>query len=117
MRERAQPSFKNKRALYKCIDTLPRGPGWACEILEIEGDEVDDKGNKRKEELHLWKHDPVECIRELMGNPAFCDDMRYAPEHVFEDGAGKSWVRDEAWTADWWWTTQVTVSCTPFTLC
>lgn len=106
-RNRTKPSFKNKRAFYKRIDTLPRGPGWACEPFEITGDEIDEKGQLRKETLHLWKRDPVECIRELIGNPAFRDQMRYVPEKVYEDSEGKNRVFDEAWTGDWWWNLQV----------
>lgn len=59
------------------------------------------------EEVELWSRDPIECIRELLGNPAFKDCMRYAPERVFEDKEGEVRVFDEMWTADWWWDTQV----------
>lgn len=59
------------------------------------------------EELELWRRDPVDCVRELLGNPAFRDHLRYAPEHVFLDEEGEDRVYDEAWTADWWWKTQV----------
>ena len=56
---------------YKHIDTLPRGPKWECEELEIIGDERDNKGKLKSEVLQLWKRDPVECIKELIENPAF----------------------------------------------
>ncbi|KAF8152285.1 hypothetical protein B0H34DRAFT_111607, partial [Crassisporium funariophilum] len=59
-----------------------------------------------EEELELWMRDPVECVRELMGNPAFKNFMAYAPEHIFTDEAGTKRVFDEMWTADWWWNTQ-----------
>ena len=72
---RTQPSFKNKCIFYNRIDNLPCGTQWECEVFEIEGDELDERGLKRKETLHLWKHDPVECIRELIGNPAFRNQM------------------------------------------
>ncbi|KAJ7815249.1 hypothetical protein B0H14DRAFT_3090027 [Mycena olivaceomarginata] len=59
------------------------------------------------EELELWRRDPVECIKELMGNPAFKDFLAYAPEEVCVDSAGlKGRVFDEAWTAEWWWKIQ-----------
>lgn len=51
--------------------------------------------------------DPVECIKELIGNPAFCNQMHFEPERVYEDEEGKSRVFDEMWTGDWWWETQV----------
>lgn len=62
-----------------------------------------------KEDLELWKRDPVECIKELMGNPAFQDYMAYVPERVYgnEDGRESSRIWDEMWTANWWWEMQV----------
>ena len=59
------------------------------------------------EEHELWIHDPVECIRELIGNPAFCEYMGYAPEKAYADKYGRNRRYDEMWTGDWWWTTQV----------
>lgn len=61
------------------------------------------------EDLELWKRDPVECIKELMGNPAFKDQMAYVPERVYADSAGSNRIYDEMWTADWWYDTQVSL--------
>ena len=56
----------------------------------------------------MWHHDPVKCIRELMGNPTFCEFMAYTPEHVFTDERGEECsIFDEMWMADWWWRIQV----------
>ena len=108
-RNRTQLSFKNKRTFYNRIDNLPRGTQWECESFE--GDELDEKGLKRKEILHLWKRDPVECIRELIGNPAFRNQMRFAPEKAYEDSDGKNRIFDEMWSGDWWWDLQVSACC------
>jgi Plavaka transposase len=105
--------FKNKRAFYRCIDTLPRGAKWTCEPFEITGDERDENGKLRREVLHLWKRNPVECIRELIGNPAFRDKMQYVPEKVYEDRDGKVRIFDEMWTGDWWWNLQVSILYLP----
>lgn len=107
IRNRAKPSFKNKRAFYKRIDTLPRGPKWDCEEFKITGDERDDKGHLKTEIVQLWKRDPVECVKELMGNPAFRDKLRYSPQRAYEDDEGKTRMFDEMWTGDWWWDLQV----------
>lgn len=107
---RTKPSFKNKRAFYKCIDTLPRGAKWECEVFKITGDERDEKGKLRSEVLQRWKRDTVECIKELIGNPAFRDNLRYAPQRVYEDEDGTNRLFNEMWTGDWWWDTQVS-SC------
>ena len=62
------------------------------------------------EKLELWRRDPVDCVRELLGNPALKNHMKYAPERLYEDVEGKSRVFDEMWTANWWWDTQVKFS-------
>ncbi|KAG1897043.1 uncharacterized protein F5891DRAFT_1130084 [Suillus fuscotomentosus] len=43
-------------------------------------------------DLELWRRDPVECIHELIGNPAFKD--------------GKVHIYNEMWTCDLWWDMQ-----------
>ena len=104
-----QPSFHNTRSFLQKIDALPPGPKWECEMFEITGDEPDerDPSKKRTEVVELWRRDPVECIRELIGNPAFRDHIRYAPEHVYKDEEGENQAFDETWTGEWWWKTQV----------
>ena len=59
------------------------------------------------EELELWRRDPVDCVRDLIGNPAFAASMEFAPERVFVDEERSNRVINELWTADWWWETQV----------
>ncbi|KAI0683325.1 hypothetical protein BC835DRAFT_1423408 [Cytidiella melzeri] len=59
--------------------------------------------------LELWRRDPVECIRELIGNPAYKEFLAYAPEHVFTSADGNERIYDETWTGDWWWETQAKV--------
>ncbi|KAJ7239445.1 hypothetical protein C8J57DRAFT_1727328 [Mycena rebaudengoi] len=77
-----------------------------CEMFEITGDEKDAQGELKKEEVEFWKRDPVECIKELMGNAAFREQMRYAPQKVYRDAEGKRREFDEMWTGDWWWKLQ-----------
>lgn len=86
---------------------LPQGPEWSCEIFESTGDELDENGDARVEYLELWKRDPLECIRELVGNPAFKECLQYAPEQLFEDMYGKKRMYSEMWTAEWWEDIQV----------
>ena len=106
-RNRTKLSFGNKRAFYKCIDTLPHGPKWDCKPFEIIGDELDEKNQQRSEIIYLWKRNPVECIKELIGNPAFQNNLCYTPEKVYEEIEGKNRVFNEMWTGDWWWNLQV----------
>ncbi len=110
IRKKANPSFHNARKLYQHIDDLPEGPGWTQEILSVEGDLKNPDGSPMLEEVELWRRDPVECIRELMGDSAFDGEMAFAPERVYADKDGKERVYDKMWTADWWWDVQVSAS-------
>ena len=112
--ERAQPSFRNKKNFLDRIDNLPEGVRWECEELEIMGDEPDLEADPsgqtvRKEVLEFWYRDPVECVRELIGKPAFDGYLKYAPERHFADAAGEVEVINEMWTARWWWRIQVSI--------
>ena len=100
---------KNKRAFFAKIDSLPRGPGWQCEMWEAKGDEVDEQGRYRVKRFELWKRDPVECIKDLMANPLFSEHMRYAPERLYEDDTGEKPIFSEMWTGEWWEKIQVGV--------
>ncbi|SJL15900.1 uncharacterized protein ARMOST_19408 [Armillaria ostoyae] len=104
--ESLQPSFENKCNLFQHIDSLPTGPEWECDVFVLTGDEKDEDGKLRMEEVELWKQNPVECIRELMGNSHFAEHMKYAPEWAYTDKNGQSWAYSEMSTADWWWVTQ-----------
>ena len=61
------------------------------------------------EKVELWKRDPVECIREIIGNPAFRDKLSYAPQRVYTDATETVRIYDEMWTGDTWWELQVCV--------
>ncbi|KAI0695225.1 hypothetical protein BC835DRAFT_1306084 [Cytidiella melzeri] len=80
---------------------------WICDNVTVVGNILGENGKALSEELELWRRNPVECVRKLIGNPAFREAMSYTPERVFSDEEGKSRVIDEMWTADWWWRVQV----------
>lgn len=100
-------SFSRNYQFTKMVDKLPTGPGWTCEIIHLEGEEVGEDGRTLVEDLELWRRDPVECVKELIGNPAFKEYISYVPERVYTDNTGQDRVYDEMWSADWWWETQV----------
>lgn len=78
-----------------------------CEDISIIGNIIGENGEPVEEHLELWRRDPVECVRELIGNPMFRESMAFAPERVFCDENGGSRLIDEMWTAEWWWRMQV----------
>ncbi|KAL0960754.1 hypothetical protein HGRIS_005776 [Hohenbuehelia grisea] len=107
IRNRANLSYKNKKQFLDKIDGLPTfGPEWVQERIIVPGDRVDEGGLLMTEELELWWRNPVECVKELIGNPAFRDSVAFAPEKVFTTEAGRIQIYDEAWSADWWWEIQ-----------
>ncbi|KAI9069144.1 hypothetical protein FKP32DRAFT_1560290 [Trametes sanguinea] len=102
-RKRLQLSYKNKRAFFRKIDQLPVGPEWICDIITVLGDQLGPDGEPLTEEVELWRRDPVECCRDLLGNPAFREFIAYEPIRVFKDGVR---YYGETNTADWWWEKQ-----------
>ncbi|KAI6104050.1 hypothetical protein EDD16DRAFT_1524576 [Pisolithus croceorrhizus] len=78
------------------------------DIVDVEGDIIAEDGTLKHKQLELWWHDPVECMQELMGNPAFWEVMLYVPKHAYTDAKGENCIYDEMWTGDWWWNVQAT---------
>ncbi|KAF8515663.1 hypothetical protein JB92DRAFT_3088385 [Gautieria morchelliformis] len=105
-RERMGPSYKDNQTLLQKIDKLPQGPTWKCRTITVKGDFLDENGDPMEEELDIWCRDPVECVHELIGNPDFCDAMKYVPERLFSDESEEEEIINEMWTAQWWWDMQ-----------
>ncbi|KAF8432261.1 hypothetical protein L210DRAFT_3353992, partial [Boletus edulis BED1] len=91
----ACPSFRNKTEFVNAIDKLPSGVEWQCEGISLTRDILDDDGTAMEEEVKLWFHDPVACVRELIANPLFQDSMQYAPEQLYTGERGTDRVVNE----------------------
>ena len=89
------------------IDLLPISIEWTVTPIEVKGDLAHEHGRTMVDSLEIWSQDPVECIKDLLGNPCFKDQMRYAPEKHYGDKSGQEQLFSEMWTGDWWWETQV----------
>ena len=89
------------------VDALPGGVPWLREELTLKGDLKDAEGNPLIEELEIWYRDPVECVKELIGNPMFRDTLTYEPLRVWLDEEGTKDVLGEMSSARWWWELQV----------
>ena len=99
-----QPSFKNKQSLLKKVDQLAVGPSWHCDIVEVTGDLPGPKGQLLTEDMDIWRRDAVDCIADLIGNPAFKDYIVYEPVRIKHNGQR---YYSETCTSDWWWKVQV----------
>ena len=86
----------------KLVDKLPSGPPWHCEMVKLPAGK-----DGVEPEAELWVRDVNECLAELFGNPTFQANISYKPIKVFKDPEMTERVYGEAWTADWWWNTQV----------
>ena len=82
---------------------------WIYDQITVTGDRVGEDGDVVTEVLDLWRRNPVDCVRELIGNPTFREVMGYAPERQFVDEELLERVLNEMWTADWWWKIQVRI--------
>ncbi|KAJ7052963.1 hypothetical protein C8F01DRAFT_962546, partial [Mycena amicta] len=95
---RTKPSFHNNYLFLQKVDQLPIGPEWTHEMIDVVGDLIDDETKMPMvETVELWKRNPVECVRELIGNPAFERYLAYVPERVYSDksGSDESRIIDE----------------------
>ena len=106
MRE-ADLAISNVDKMYNTVDDLPKGARWHCRELTVTGDRYDARGVRISETVEVWYRDPLECIRELLGNPRFAHVLAYSPEQVFCDPEGRVRRIDEMHTADWWGQLQV----------
>ncbi|KAG1837672.1 hypothetical protein F4604DRAFT_1885673 [Suillus subluteus] len=94
--------FHNNWSFLQTVDELPHGPAWSCKKVTVRGNCENENGELLEEEVELWSRDPVECVKELIGNPSFKADMAYTVARAYSDPAGEHRVIDEMWTADWW---------------
>lgn len=76
------------------------------DFITTRGNLVDRNGDPLEEVIELWRKDPIECVRELIGNPAY-QNNRYAPIKVYEDAEGRTRVYSDMCTGDLWWELQV----------
>jgi hypothetical protein len=76
---------------------MESGPRWCSELITLP--------EAPNEPQVLFYHDPLECIRELLGNPLFKGSMGYEALKVFE-ADGKTRVYNEMFTGRLWNETQ-----------
>ncbi|KAG1818055.1 uncharacterized protein BJ212DRAFT_1446545 [Suillus subaureus] len=87
-----KPSFHNNQSFLQKVNKLPHRAVWSCKKVKVQGNKTDEKGQILHEDVELWVCDPVECIKDLIGNPLFS----------YKDPAGLHQVIDNMWMADWW---------------
>ncbi|KAG2096657.1 hypothetical protein BD769DRAFT_1631432 [Suillus cothurnatus] len=106
---RSKLPFHNNCSFLQKVRELPHGPAWNCTKVTVCGNRENENGELLEEDVDLWSRDPVECVKELIGNPSFKADMVYTPTRAYSDPAGEHRLIDEMWTADWWCKKQSTL--------
>ena len=93
----------------KTLDSLPGPRGsWKLIDITVTGNVADAKGNVRTESLELWARDPVEVIRELIGNPRFRGEIHFGPIYTTAgDDDEDERVFGEMHESEWWEDIQV----------
>ncbi|KAI0070727.1 hypothetical protein K474DRAFT_1738436 [Panus rudis PR-1116 ss-1] len=99
-------SVSSKYKFFQAVDELPVTNQWVCDQIDIEGNRIGEDDKPMRETVDLWRRDPVECVRELIGNPAYREAMAYTPERLYSDEHMGSRIFNEMHTSDWWWETQ-----------
>ncbi|KAI0072630.1 hypothetical protein K474DRAFT_1604790 [Panus rudis PR-1116 ss-1] len=99
-------SMASSYSFFQKVDSLPDSQRWFYDDVTVVGDRPGEDQTLMTERLELWRRDPIECIRELVGNPEFREAMAYSPQKVFTDMGRNVRVYDEMWTGHWWWEMQ-----------
>ncbi|KZT54933.1 hypothetical protein CALCODRAFT_423663, partial [Calocera cornea HHB12733] len=79
LRNREGATFHNSRSLFQLVDSLPQPPSWICKRYSIESSIPESP----PQQVEMFHRDPIEVVRELLGNPLFANDMKYTPRRVY----------------------------------
>lgn len=101
-RDRTKLSSESSAEFLKKIDTLPTGATFERITVTITGDLKHPSGEYKTDDLEMFARDPVECVRELMGNPDFKDHTVYGPMKIYTSADRKTRVYSEMCTGDYW---------------
>ena len=108
-RLRLSDGMTAKYGFFKKIDSLPIGPKWHCDIVKAKGNVIGPDGQPLTEEADLWRRQAVECVADLMGNPAFRNFIAYEPVKIMRNGQR---YYSEMNSGEWWYEVQVCTSST-----
>jgi hypothetical protein len=79
IKEKISLLYKNEETFFNMVDQLPTdGPEWLCNVIKIAGNTFDNEEELLTEDVELWWQNLLDCVHELIGNPAFKDVMEYA---------------------------------------
>ncbi|KAF8600617.1 hypothetical protein BDV93DRAFT_510657 [Ceratobasidium sp. AG-I] len=93
--------WQNLNEFYRAIDTLEHGPDWSSTSICVSTDEGE-------ETFVVYKRNPVEIVRYLIGLERLNHNMKYGPERhwTITINGHRIWVYSEMGTGEWWWRMQ-----------
>ncbi|KIY71495.1 hypothetical protein CYLTODRAFT_390132 [Cylindrobasidium torrendii FP15055 ss-10] len=102
--------YGGKRSLLNIIDQLPKGAGWKYTPLTVHGDVIGEGETRTLDEVvEVWHRDPVEVVRELVGDPTFEGHIKWSAQKVYRDKTRTCRSFSEMNTGEWWWELQGTL--------
>lgn len=92
-------SFASSRELNQIIDhELEPTTEWR--MLRFKWDGLDG-------DVEVPYRNPVDIVKDLFGNPTYCDKMHFAPERQWVNDNKDERIYNEMKTGNWWWRVQV----------
>lgn len=83
------------------METLPGGPGWKMDVIEVDG-------YTTTKPMRLYWRDGLEVAEWIFGNPIFSNHMMFDPVRLYCDGEREY---TEYLTGDQAWIAQVSGWC------
>jgi hypothetical protein len=96
--------------LFKGVDTVVNDlqmNSWQRKFVSFDMSK-DGKKLTDDELTPFWYRDPVRCIEFLMKQPAYKEDIAYAPSREYNDAGERMY--SEINSGDWWWRMQVSTA-------
>ncbi|KAG0704061.1 hypothetical protein DFH29DRAFT_997947 [Suillus ampliporus] len=91
-------SFRTAKELRGRAELLPSGPKWQCRVISTD--------HPTKLPVHLYWHDPLDCIESLFNNPRFAKDIDLIPECIYTTAERTVRIYGEWMTGEAAWTMQ-----------
>ncbi|KAG1733360.1 uncharacterized protein EDB91DRAFT_1057502, partial [Suillus paluster] len=91
-------SFHTAKELRGCAELLPSGPKWQYCVVSTD--------HPMKIPVHLYWHDPLDCIESLFNNLRFAKDIDLIPECIYTTAERTVWIYSKWMTGKAAWTMQ-----------
>ncbi|KAG6370388.1 hypothetical protein JVT61DRAFT_12109 [Boletus reticuloceps] len=88
-------SFRMEKQLRTHVETLPSGPAWSCEIINLEG--------QTTHAVHVFYHRLLECLQSLLSHLLLASHLDFVPRRVWTSATKTchiyhDWLSsDQAW--------------------